>query len=52
MATKWMLYLEKYEHSYPHYSGDEISWRIRGACGTNGTSWATIFSELSDLNKS
>ena len=22
--------------------GDEISWRIRGACGTNGTSWATI----------
>jgi hypothetical protein len=26
-------------------SGDEISWRIRGACGTNGTSWATIFSQ-------
>ena len=25
--------------------GDEISWRIRGACGTNGTSWATIFSQ-------
>ena len=22
----------------------EYSWRIRGACGTNGTSWATIFS--------
>ena len=21
------------------------SWRIRGACGTNGTSWATIFSQ-------
>jgi len=26
-------------------SGDEISWRIRGACGANGTSWATIFSQ-------
>jgi hypothetical protein len=25
--------------------GDEISWRIRGACGTNGTSWATIFTQ-------
>ncbi|MDA0737153.1 MAG: family 16 glycosylhydrolase [Bacteroidetes bacterium] len=25
--------------------GDEISWRIRGACGANGTSWATIFSQ-------
>ena len=25
--------------------GDEISWRIRGACGTNGTSWATTFSQ-------
>ena len=25
--------------------GDEISWRIRGACGSNGTSWATIFSQ-------
>ena len=23
----------------------EYSWRIRGACGTNGTSWATIFSQ-------
>ena len=23
----------------------EYSWRIRGACGTNGTTWATIFSE-------
>ena len=22
----------------------EYSWKIRGACGTNGTSWATIFS--------
>ncbi|MBL6658463.1 MAG: T9SS type A sorting domain-containing protein, partial [Flavobacteriales bacterium] len=21
------------------------SWRIRGACGPNGTSWATIFSQ-------
>ena len=26
-------------------SGDDYSWRIRGACGTNGTTWATIFSE-------
>ncbi|MEE3037330.1 MAG: T9SS type A sorting domain-containing protein, partial [Bacteroidota bacterium] len=25
--------------------GDEISWRIRGACGSNGTSWASIFSQ-------
>ena len=25
--------------------GDEISWRIRGACGSNGTSWATIFTQ-------
>ena len=25
--------------------GDEISWRIRGACGATGTSWATIFSQ-------
>jgi hypothetical protein len=25
-------------------SGDEISWKIRGACGTNGTSFATPFS--------
>jgi hypothetical protein len=24
--------------------GDEISWKIRGACGPNGTSWATVFS--------
>jgi hypothetical protein len=23
----------------------DYSWRIRGACGTNGTSWATIFSQ-------
>ena len=23
----------------------DYSWRIRGACGTNGTTWATIFSE-------
>ena len=25
--------------------GDEISWRIRGACGANGTSWATPFTD-------
>jgi hypothetical protein len=24
-------------------TGDDYSWRIRGACGTNGTSWATSF---------
>ena len=30
---------------YGQNPGDEISWRIRGACGTNGTSWATIFSQ-------
>jgi hypothetical protein len=24
-------------------SGDDYSWKIRGACGTNGTSWATSF---------
>ena len=30
---------------YGQNAGDEISWRIRGACGTNGTSWATIFSQ-------
>ena len=23
----------------------DYSWRIRGACGTNGASWATIFSQ-------
>ena len=23
----------------------EYSWRIRGACGSNGTSWATIFTQ-------
>jgi hypothetical protein len=23
----------------------DYSWRIRGACGTSGTSWATIFSQ-------
>ncbi|MGB2370907.1 MAG: T9SS type A sorting domain-containing protein [Flavobacteriales bacterium] len=23
----------------------DYSWKIRGACGTNGTSWATIFSQ-------
>ncbi len=26
-------------------SAGEYSWRIRGACGSNGTTWATIFSE-------
>ncbi|MDB2368941.1 fibronectin type III domain-containing protein, partial [Flavobacteriales bacterium] len=26
----------------------DYSWRIRGACGTNGTSWATIFSQPVD----
>ena len=26
-------------------SAGDYSWRIRGACGTNGTSWATIFSQ-------
>ena len=30
---------------YGQSPGDEISWRIRGACGTNGTSWATIFTQ-------
>ena len=25
-------------------SPGEYSWKIRGACGTNGTSWATPFS--------
>jgi hypothetical protein len=30
---------------YGQNPGDEISWRIRGACGTNGTSWATIFTQ-------
>jgi plastocyanin len=24
-------------------TGNDFSWRIRGACGTNGTSWATSF---------
>jgi hypothetical protein len=24
-------------------TGNDYSWRIRGACGTNGTSWATSF---------
>ena len=27
----------------------DYSWRIRGACGTNGTSWATIFSQPVEL---
>ena len=26
-------------------SSGEYSWRIRGACGSNGTSWATIFTQ-------
>ncbi|MGC6490217.1 MAG: T9SS type A sorting domain-containing protein, partial [Flavobacteriales bacterium] len=30
---------------YGQSPGDEISWRIRGACGSNGTSWATIFTQ-------
>ena len=25
--------------------GDVFAWKIRGACGTNGTSWATSFSQ-------
>jgi len=27
-------------------SGHEFSWRIKGACGENGTSWSTSFSEF------
>ena len=26
-------------------SSGDYSWRIRGACGENGTSWATIFTQ-------
>tara|TARA_B100000963_G_scaffold71330_1_gene59488 strand:- start:417 stop:3242 length:2826 start_codon:yes stop_codon:yes gene_type:complete len=26
-------------------SSSDYSWRIRGACGSNGTSWATIFTQ-------
>ena len=40
------------QHSWFHNSktkfgltAGDYSWRIRGACGTNGTSWATIFSQ-------
>ena len=25
--------------------GNDFSWRIRGACGSNGTSWATSFTQ-------
>ena len=28
---------------YGQSSGDQFKWRIRGACGENGTSWATSF---------
>jgi hypothetical protein len=28
---------------YGQTAGNEYSWKIRGACGTNGTSWATSF---------
>ena len=27
-------------------TGNDFSWRIRGACGSNGTSWATSFTQL------
>ena len=27
-------------------NGNNYSWRIRAACGTNGTSWATSFTSL------
>ena len=30
---------------YGQNVGDQFSWRIRGACGPIGTSWATIFSQ-------
>jgi hypothetical protein len=30
---------------YNQNAGDVFAWKIRGACGTNGTSWATSFSE-------
>jgi len=30
---------------YGQSVGNQYSWRIRGACGTNGTSWATSFTE-------
>ena len=29
---------------YGQTLGHQFSWRIRGACGTNGTTWATTFS--------
>ena len=31
-------------------SQGQYSWRIRGACGTNGTSWATIYSQPAGFN--
>ena len=30
---------------YNQVPGHEFSWRIRGACGSIGTSWATIFTQ-------
>jgi len=30
---------------YNQNNGDVIAWKIRGACGANGTSWATPFSQ-------
>ena len=30
---------------YNQNTGDVFAWKIRGACGTNGTSWATSFSQ-------
>ena len=30
---------------YNQNIGDVFAWKIRGACGTNGTSWATSFSD-------
>ena len=30
---------------YNQVPGHSFSWRIRGACGSTGTSWATVFSQ-------
>ena len=30
---------------YNQIPGHSFNWRIRGACGTTGTSWATIFTQ-------
>ena len=30
---------------YNQIAGHSFSWRIRGACGATGTSWATIFTQ-------